>query len=156
VFSVHGLPKRYLAAGDPYFCQCHASARRIAAALALRPDEWVLSFQSRVGREVWLQPYTDATLTELAVAGIRRVDVICPGFAVDCLETLEEIAQQNAARFRAAGGSELHYIPALNANPEHARLLAGLLRRHLEGWADDDRSGAECAENFARYQGPQR
>src|SRR5690606_17190385 len=112
LFSFHGIPTRYFLAGDPYFCQCQGSARRIAERLQLRDDQWQVSFQSRVGREEWLRPYTDATVRQLAEDGVRRLDVACPGFAVDCLETLEEIAMQNRDIFRAAGGETLAYVPA--------------------------------------------
>ncbi|GIX35078.1 MAG: ferrochelatase [Lysobacteraceae bacterium] len=134
LLSFHGIPKRYQLAGDPYYCQCLLSARRIAAALGLEDGAWRLAFQSRVGREAWLEPYTDRTLEALAREGVRTVDVVCPGFAVDCLETLEEIALAGAEAFRAAGGERLHYIPALNDSPQHAELLAQLARRHLAGW----------------------
>jgi protoporphyrin/coproporphyrin ferrochelatase len=159
LFSFHGIPQRYLRNGDPYFCQCHASARRIADALQLPADQWQLSFQSRVGREPWLQPYTDTTLKNLPGEGIRTVDVVCPGFAVDCLETLEEIAMQNAERFIAAGGESLRYIPALNADPAHAALLAAVVRRHGGGWPGLDAS-APASEpgrgaRRAAYRGPQ-
>ena len=131
LLSFHGLPKRQDLAGDPYAQQCRASASALAQRLALAPHEWMLSFQSRFGRAEWLQPYTDVTLKALAREGLRRVDVLCPGFAVDCLETLEEIAVENAATFRAYGGEMLSYIPALNASEAHARALAALARREL-------------------------
>jgi ferrochelatase len=138
LFSFHGLPEAQDRAGDPYAGQCRASAAALAARLQLREDEWQLAFQSRFGRARWLQPYTDAVLAQLAHAGRRRVDVLCPGFAVDCLETLEEIAVDNAARFRAAGGESLRYVPALNAGAAHADALAALARRELlcGGWGD--------------------
>lgn len=138
LFSFHGIPKRYFLAGDPYFCQCQGSARRIAARLGLAADAWQLSFQSRVGREEWLRPYTDQTVEALARSGVRRLDVVCPGFAVDCLETLEEIAMQNRDAFLAAGGERLAYVPALNASPGHADALAALARRHGQGWPEFD------------------
>jgi len=128
VLSFHGVPRRYLRNGDPYFCQCHATARRLRERLQLSESEVVTTFQSRVGREVWLQPYTDKTLLELARAGVKTLDVICPGFAVDCLETLEEIAEQNAHAFIAAGGQALRYIRALNASAAHADALADVVR----------------------------
>lgn len=134
LLSFHGIPRRYLEAGDPYYCQCQVTARQLREALALPESALQLAFQSRVGREPWLQPYTDQTLLAWARAGIRRVDVLCPGFAVDCLETLEEIAMQNAEAFVHAGGERLSYIPALNASPAHARLLADLVQHQLGGW----------------------
>lgn len=159
LFSFHGLPQRYLRAGDPYFCQCHASARLVAERLGLSEDDWSLSFQSRVGREPWLQPYTDQHLLALAARGVREVDVVCPGFAVDCLETLEEIAMQNAEAFEAAGG-RLHYIPALNDEPAHATLLAGLVAKHGSGWPGLDPACVEAdiaarQSDRAAYEGPQ-
>lgn len=134
VLSFHGIPQRLVDDGDPYAAQCEASVAAIARALELRDDEFVLSYQSRFGREAWLQPATQATLQALAAAGVRRVDVVCPGFAVDCLETLEEIAMVNAEAFRSAGGEALHYIPCLNASPAHADALAALARRQLAAW----------------------
>jgi ferrochelatase len=152
LFSFHGVPKRYVAAGDPYFCHCHASARLVADRLGLAEGEWTMSFQSRVGREEWLRPYTDATVRELAASGVRRLDVVCPGFAVDCLETLEEIAGQNAAFFTAAGGEALSYIPCLNAGDGHVAALATLLRRHGAGWPGFDLALPVRAELAARQQ----
>lgn len=134
LLSFHGLPRQYFLAGDPYFCQCQATARLLRAALQLTSDACTVTFQSRVGLSPWLEPYTDVTLTQLGQAGSARVDVLCPGFAVDCLETLEEIALQNAARFRAAGGGELRYIPALNDSPRHIEALAAIVEDHLGQW----------------------
>lgn len=137
LFSFHGLPQRLVDAGDPYASQCEASVAAIARALSLQPDAYRLTYQSRFGRERWLAPATDATLRELAAEGVRRVDVVCPGFAADCLETLEEIALQNAALFRAQGGETLRYIPCLNDAPAHADALAALARRELAAWPAD-------------------
>lgn len=134
LMSFHGLPQRHVAAGDPYAAHCEAGARALAARLSLSQDQWQLTFQSRFGREPWLQPYTDGTLQALAASGVRRVDLLCPGFAVDCLETLEENAVENAAIFRAAGGEMVSYIPCLNAAPAHAAALAGLARRQAGDW----------------------
>jgi len=131
LFSFHGLPQRLVDAGDPYARQCEASALAIAAALRLRDDAWSLAYQSRFGRERWLQPSTSDTLDALAARGVDSVDVACPGFAVDCLETLEEIAMQLAERHAARGGT-LRYIPCLNASPAHADLLAARVRRALD------------------------
>ncbi len=138
VFSFHGIPKRNLLAGDPYYCQCQVSARRIANRLGLTDDQWQLSFQSRLGKAEWLKPYTDKTLQLLAKEGVRRVQVVCPGFAVDCLETLEEIAVENRDEFIEAGGEQLDYIPCLNDSAPHAALLEGLIRRHGQGWPEFD------------------
>jgi len=131
LFSFHGIPQRLADAGDPYPQRCQASAQAIAQALGLPPDAWQLSYQSRFGREPWLVPATVDTLQALGAGGAGQVDVVCPGFAVDCLETLEEIAIKNADLFRASGGRTLSYIPCLNASPAHAQVLAGLARRHL-------------------------
>jgi ferrochelatase len=126
VFSFHGLPQRLVDAGDPYATQCEAGVAAIAEALALQPGDYRLTYQSRFGREQWLEPATVDVLGALAREGVRKVDVVCPGFAVDCLETLEEIAMQNAEVFRAAGGDALRYIPCLNDAPAHADALAAL------------------------------
>lgn len=136
LMSFHGIPERYLHAGDPYFCHCHATGRLLREALGLTEDEAPLSFQSRVGRERWLHPYTDETVRALGAKGVRRIDVISPGFAVDCLETLEEIAMQNAEFFREAGGETLSYIPCLNADAAHVQALADLVARHTQGWPE--------------------
>jgi ferrochelatase len=133
LLSFHGIPRRLVDGGDPYADQCEASARAIAAALGVPRDQLLLTFQSRFGRERWLEPYTLPTLEALARDGVRRVDVVCPGFAVDCLETLEEISVENDAAFRAAGGEALRYIPCLNAEAAHADALAALARGEA-GW----------------------
>jgi protoporphyrin/coproporphyrin ferrochelatase len=136
LLSFHGIPERYVRLGDPYADQCHATARLLRERLRLSEDELVTSFQSRVGRERWLHPYTDVTVRELAAAGVKKLDVACPGFAVDCLETLEEIAMQNRDFFIAAGGEALRYIPALNDSAEQVDSLASLLLRHAQGWTE--------------------
>jgi ferrochelatase len=127
IFSLHGIPQRYVRQGDPYQQQCELGVRAVVEKLGLTADQWLLTYQSRVGREPWLQPYTDITLEELARSGVRHVQVICPGFAVDCLETLEEIAMQNRERFEEAGGEKLEYIPALNDSDAHVRLYRQLV-----------------------------
>ncbi|MGB5258290.1 MAG: ferrochelatase [Woeseiaceae bacterium] len=134
MFSFHGVPRQTLLDGDPYHCQCRKTARLVAESLELGDDEWLLSFQSRVGREEWLKPYTDETVTRLGKQGTGRLDVICPGFSTDCLETLEEIAMQNAELFVESGGGSLHYIPALNARKDHVAFLTDLVEKHLCGW----------------------
>lgn len=128
VFSLHGIPQRYVANGDPYAMQCEQSVSDIAGELGLELGEWMFTFQSRVGREPWLQPYTDITLKGLAQTGVRNIQVICPGFAVDCLETLEEIVMQNGENFIEAGGEKLAYIPALNDSEAHVALMSELIR----------------------------
>ncbi len=134
LLSFHGIPRRYVLAGDPYFCQCHATARLLRERLGLPESELVISFQSRVGREVWVQPYTDMLLREWAAAGVRRVQVLCPGFAIDCLETLDEIAHEAAETFHAIAGGTLEYIPALNASADHVEALVALIGRHCAAW----------------------
>jgi protoporphyrin/coproporphyrin ferrochelatase len=134
MLSFHGLPKRYVAAGDPYLEQCRRTAGLLTRALGWPEERTVVSFQSRFGREPWIEPATDAALTRLASEGVRHVDVVCPGFATDCLETLEEIALTNRELFLAAGGQVFRYIPALGSRPDHVAALAALVRRQLEGW----------------------
>ncbi len=133
LLSFHGIPQRLVDAGDPYAAQCEASTQAIAEALGIARSEIMLTFQSRFGREQWLQPYTQATLEQLGRDGVHAVDVVCPGFAVDCLETLEEITIENAKFFRDAGGQVLRYIPCLNAGDAHADALVALATRD-EGW----------------------
>lgn len=125
VFSFHGIPQRVANNGDPYPQQCQASAHAIAAALELQPHEWAMGYQSRFGREQWLQPYAEPMLWELAAAGVRHIDVACPGFATDCLETLEEVAM-GFTETLAERGAQMRYIPCLNDAPAHARALARL------------------------------
>ena len=134
LFSFHGLPQRLVDGGDPYAAQCQASVAAIAHALSLSPADYVLSYQSRFGRERWLGPATDETVRALGGEGVRELDVVCPGFAADCLETLEEIAIENAQVFREAGGGSLRYVPCLNDSPAHADVLAALAGRELADW----------------------
>jgi len=134
VVSFHGTPQQYADQGDPYRLQCEQTAKALAQRLELTPEQWVLSFQSRFGRAPWLRPYTDETLRSLAQQGTQHVDVICPGFSVDCLETLEEIAEENADIFRAAGGQGFAYIPCLNDRADHVEALAELIRTEVPGW----------------------
>jgi ferrochelatase len=134
LMSFHGLPEVMVRRGDPYARQCEAGARALAARLGLTDDAWQLTYQSRFGRQQWLQPATSSVLAALGAQGVRRVDVVCPGFAVDCLETLEEIAVENAEVFRHAGGEALRYVPALNDAPAHAAAIAAIARRELQGW----------------------
>lgn len=158
VMSFHGLPERYLHSGDPYFCHCHATARLLAEALELSDEQWRVSFQSRVGREVWLQPYTDELLVHLAQSGTRRVDVVCPGFAADCLETLEEIAMGEKERFENAGGELLSYIPALNDGAAHIATLADLVvpRLAVMEHANPQGVGSEMRGRRAKEKGASR
>ncbi|MDO5609252.1 MAG: ferrochelatase [Pseudomonadota bacterium] len=127
VLSFHGIPERLVKGGDPYADHCEAGTAAIAEALGIARHDIVLTYQSRFGKERWLQPYTLATLEQLGREGVQKLDVVCPGFAVDCLETLEEIAMQNADAFRANGGGQLRYIPCLNDSPAHADALVRLI-----------------------------
>lgn len=136
LFSFHGIPKRYLLEGDPYHCQCYKTARLVADSLQLADEDWFLSFQSRLGREEWLRPYTDEVLTQYGEHGPKKVDVICPGFSSDCLETLEEMAIRNLKDFQNAGGIELNYIPALNARTEHIDFLLQLIESECATWPE--------------------
>lgn len=141
LLSFHGLPQRCIEAGDPYLDQCRATTARLRAKLGLGEDACALGFQSRVGREAWIKPYTEELLDRWPGEGVRSIQVLCPGFAVDCLETLEEIAIRDRARFIAAGGESLEYIPALNAGQAHVDTLAELVRRHLRGWTERAHAG---------------
>ena len=140
LFSLHGIPQRYVEAGDPYLAQCQVGIVQIAGALGLAADDYMLTFQSRVGREPWLQPYTNGVLRDLGASGVKRVQVVCPGFAADCLETLEEIAMQNKGVFLRSGGEALDYIPALNDSSLHIQALAGLVRPAGKDGAGQDQS----------------
>ncbi|MDX8396899.1 MAG: ferrochelatase [Mariprofundaceae bacterium] len=134
LISFHGIPQRYFKAGDPYPCLCQKTARLLRETLGLDEGNCKLSFQSRFGREPWVEPYTDQTLKTWGEQGLATVDVICPGFSADCLETLEEIAMENAEVFEQAGGGKLRYIPALNAQAEHIEMLSGLIDKNLKAW----------------------
>lgn len=131
LFSFHGIPARYETEGDFYPEHCKTTARLVAEQLGLSDEQWVLSFQSRFGDEVWLQPYTDETLENFPAKGVTKVAVICPGFSADCLETLEEIAEENRENFEHAGGESYRYIPALNATADHIKLLVNLIENKL-------------------------
>ena len=134
--SFHGIPERYRRAGDPYFDRCQTTARLLADELLLREGEWSVGFQSRFGPADWLQPYTRTVLAGMPARGVREVSVVCPGFAVDCLETLEEIDLENRQTFMRAGGERFEYVPALNAGARHAQCLADLIVEHCRGWTD--------------------
>ena len=156
VMSFHGVPKRTLELGDPYHCECHKTARLLAEKLGIGKDRYTVTFQSRLGRAEWLQPYTEPTLIALAKSGVRRVDVICPGFAADCLETLEEINMECRAAFLLAGGKTFHYIPALTDDPEWITALANITERHLAGWpttATPDAQALAASREAALAQG---
>ena len=145
--SFHGLPERSLHLGDPYHCECHKAARLLAEALGLPKDAWQVTFQSRFGKAQWLRPYTEPTLKELAASGVKSVDVICPGFAVDCLETLEEIAQEAREAFLEAGGQSFRYIPCLNDDELAVQAMTRIALQHLQGWPTTvtAETAAQCA-----------
>ena len=147
VMSFHGIPRRSIDLGDPYEAECMETARLVAARLGLAADAFTVTFQSRLGRAEWLQPYTEPTLAKLAREGVRRVDVVCPGFTSDNLETLEEIDQEARAAFLGAGGRHFHFIPCLNDQVDWIRALTALAERHLQGW--DTRAAAGSARGAA-------
>ncbi len=134
VLSFHGVPKRTLMLGDPYHCECLKTARLLGERLGLAQDDMLVTFQSRLGRAEWLQPYTAPTLVALARRGVRRVDVLCPGFTADCLETLEEIDIEVRHAFLQAGGTEFNYLPCLNDQHEWMAALSAIAIEHLQGW----------------------
>ena len=138
LMSFHGIPERYFHQGDPYFCKCQKTARLLADELLLRENEWSVSFQSRFGAAAWLKPYTSNVLQEMPGRGVQDVSVVCPGFSVDCLETLEEIDMENREVFMHAGGKRFEYVPALNARVEHSRFLAALIAQHCQGWTHEE------------------
>ncbi|MCG5541643.1 MULTISPECIES: ferrochelatase [unclassified Halorhodospira] len=156
LFSYHGVPERYLLDGDPYHCQCLKTSRLVAEELGLEPGTWDVTFQSRFGNEEWLKPYTDETVTELARSGVKHLDVVCPGFSADCLETLEEIAGENREYFEESGGERLSYIPALNDRPDHLDALAALILQHGQGWREVDGGRDPQAEQRARAETAER
>ncbi len=134
VMSFHGITERSRTLGDPYFCECMKTARLLGEALQLMPSQYKVTFQSRLGRAKWLQPYTEPTLIEMAKAGVQRVDVICPGFNCDGLETLKEINMEARHAFTVSGGKYFHYIPCLNDNPAWISALSSITQKHLSGW----------------------
>jgi ferrochelatase len=152
LMSFHGIPKDYFMAGDPYHCESCKTARLLADRLGLDKTQWQLSFQSRLGPREWLRPYTDETLRKLAAEGVRKVQVICPGFSADCLETLEEIAMENRDTFLEAGGESYEYIPCLNAGPAHIDMLAGLVTRHTRDWVPTQTEAERAAALEFRLQ----
>ena len=154
LFSYHGIPKRYLTNGDPYHCECYKTSRLIAQALGLNEQQYLTTFQSRFGREEWLKPYTDATLKALPAQGVTSVQVFCPGFSADCLETIEEIGEENKEYFLHAGGKRYEYICALNAEPGHIDALCQLITDNLQGWQlADTTERAALAEKRQQLSG---
>jgi ferrochelatase len=134
VMSFHGVPERTLYLGDPYHCECFKTARLLGNKLGLSKEQYQVTFQSRLGRAKWLEPYTEPSLIAMGEAGVKRVDVLCPGFTSDCLETLEEINMEAREAFLEAGGKEFHYIPCLNDDPEWITALCNVTQQHLLGW----------------------
>ncbi len=153
ILSYHGIPKRYLTNGDPYHCECYKTSRLIAEQLGLSKAQYMTTFQSRFGREEWLKPYTDETLKNLPAKGIKKVQIFCPGFSADCLETIEEIGEENKDYFLKAGGERYDYISALNAEPQHISALCQLIKDNLHGWqCDADVQRASRADNLHTEQ----
>ncbi len=152
VISFHGVPKRTLELGDPYHCECQKTGRLLAKSLGLDAGQYVVTFQSRFGRAEWLQPYTAPTLRSLAADGGARVDVICPGFATDCLETLEEIAIEGKSEFLSAGGKQFHYIACLNRAPAFIAALADLVQQQMQGWPIPSTLKSEAATRDTQAQ----
>ena len=155
VMSFHGVPERTLLLGDMYHCECYKTARLLAERLRLSPEHYKVTFQSRFGKAKWLEPYTEPTLVALAQQGIQKVDVVCPGFTGDCLETLEEIQQEAREAFVHAGGQDFQYIPCLNDSPEWIKALADLAERHLQGWdtSAPDAAAAQASRERALAAG---
>ena len=134
IFSYHGIPKRYLTNGDPYHCFCLKTTRLVKEHLGLLDDEIMTTFQSRFGKEEWLKPYTSETLKELPKQGIKNIHIISPGFSSDCLETLEELEEENKEYFMESGGENYHYIPCLNDHDDHINVFVNLIKKHIQGW----------------------
>ena len=134
IFSYHGIPKRYLTNGDPYHCFCLKTTRLVKEQMGLSDDEIMTTFQSRFGREEWLKPYTSETLKELPKQGIKNIHIISPGFSSDCLETLEELEEENKEYFMESGGENYHYIPCLNDHDDHIDVFVNLIKKHTQGW----------------------
>ena len=145
VMSFHGVPKVHLTKGDPYHCQCHKTGRLLAEALNLSKEEYVIAFQSRFGKQEWLKPYLASTLEDLGKAKLKRIDVVCPGFSSDCLETLEEIAIEGKHLFQHAGGGDYHYIPALNDHENWIHAMCDIALENLQGWVPSDWDSTKAA-----------
>jgi len=156
VMSFHGVPRRTLELGDPYHCECLVTARRLAERLGLSEDRWVVTFQSRFGKAEWLQPYTEPTLIALAESGVRSVDVVCPGFVSDCLETLEEIAMEAKHAFTEAGGTDFNYLGCLNDSPAFIASLADIVSLHTAGWPMSIEQGPDAQALADRAQRARR
>ncbi|PID42086.1 MAG: ferrochelatase [Proteobacteria bacterium] len=144
VLSYHGIPVKYVQRGDPYQNQCYKTSSLLVERLGLKEDEYMITFQSRLGREEWLRPYIDETMRALPEKGVRSVQVMCPGFSADCLETVEEIAEENREYFLESGGERFEYISALNARSEHITALAALVEANMSGWLDANLTDQHC------------
>ncbi len=156
VMSFHGLPERNLHLGDPYHCECHKTARLLAQKLGIDKDRYTVTFQSRFGKAKWLEPYTEPTLVAMAQKGVKSVDVVCPGFTSDCIETLEEINQEAREAFLHAGGKTFEYIECVNDSPDWIRALTHLTEQHLQGWPTqkaDDPMELQASRERARAMG---
>ena len=138
IFSYHGVPKKYLLKGDPYYCYCQKTTRLVAEKMKLKKSDYITTFQSRFGPEEWLTPYTDKTLEKLPKKGIKKIHILSPGFSSDCLETIEELNQENRKIFLSAGGQKYHYVPCLNNDYLHIKLLINLILKHTEGWSENN------------------
>lgn len=152
VMSFHGLPKRNLMKGDPYHCECLKTGRLLGESLGLEPGQYLVTFQSRFGKAEWLKPYTAPTIEKLAKEGCQRIDIFCPGFPADCLETLEEIAMEVREIFLEHGGKDYRYIPCLNSNPKWIRALSDIAHHHFQGWSLGAESEAELAKRAERAE----
>ncbi|MBN4078716.1 ferrochelatase [Gammaproteobacteria bacterium AH-315-C21] len=154
IFSFHGMPKRTLLAGDPYHCECQKTARLVAEKLNLNKGDYLVSFQSLFGKEEWLKPYTDETLKRLSAEGLKSLDIACPGFSSDCVETIEEIMIENKGYFLEGGGERFNYIPCLNIREDHITALEDVIVNHTQGWAEtsDDWNQAEAEQALAESQ----
>lgn len=150
IFSYHGIPLRYLHNGDPYHCFCLQTTRLVAQKMGLSAEQYTTCFQSRFGREPWLQPYTDKSLASMAKQGVKSVAVICPGFSADCLETIEEIDMENREVFLSAGGRQFHYIPALNSDDAHIDALAQICYKNIDQWCNVSKK-PDMDAVFSRY-----
>ena len=152
VMSFHGLPKRNLMKGDPYHCECLKTGRLLGESLGLEPGQYLVTFQSRFGKAEWLKPYTAPTIEKLAKEGCQRIDIFCPGFPADCLETLEEIAMEAREIFLEHGGKDYRYIPCLNSNPKWIEALSDIAHHHLQGWSLGVEPESELAKRNERAE----
>ena len=136
IFSYHGVPKKYLLKGDPYYCFCQKTTRLVTERMKLKKKDYITTFQSKFGPGEWLQPYTDKTLEELPKKGIKKIHILSPGFSADCLETIEELEVQNKENFLSSGGERYNYIKCLNDDPQHLKMLGFLILNHIKGWPE--------------------